>query len=245
MSWKYWGQMRWKWGKGIGNTLQEIGANWGTVQAMGLSANSCQGWENANVIGTKFLSASPLFAPLVRCTDGYLSVNYQLMLKQPTAHPVLNIWKNTNGLWPNWMILAYDDAQAIYIEGPGLIFLASRLSRCLVWLLLFVLRCGLMWWWLGGRLVAFLRELTRDLPPATQLQFLHTQMNPVFLTAVKWSLFSFKKVKMTEMALVDLSWQVVFNFAIESYSLVRTTVGRCLKDYRIVWWRRVKPFSES
>ena len=37
----------------------------------------------------------------------------------------------------------------------------------------------------GGGLVAFLRELTRDLPPATQLQFLHTQMSPVFLTDVK------------------------------------------------------------
>ena len=54
--------------------------------------------------------------------------------------------------------------------------------------------------WLFGRwgggcggLVAFLRELTRDLPPATQLQFLHTQMSPVFLTDGKSSFISFQR----------------------------------------------------
>ena len=97
-----------KWGENEAKVLEihfkKLGPI-GALQAMGLSANSCQGWENANVIGTKFLSASPLFAPLVRCTDGYLSVNYQLMLKQPTAHPVLNIWKTQMAFGPiGWFL---------------------------------------------------------------------------------------------------------------------------------------------
>ena len=65
--------MRRKWGKAIGNTLQEIGANWSSAGHKVIG--KCQRWKKRNLIASFFFSASPRFA---QPANEPLSLNFML-----------------------------------------------------------------------------------------------------------------------------------------------------------------------